>query len=73
MAEAVFFFHAEFCHGFPQLCQQKNRIIAKAARAAFFGNDLAFAKTFGEMYFTIWNGNCNRGVEARRPWARFIF
>src|SRR5688500_10980450 len=72
MAEAVFFFQGEFCHCFSELWQQKNRIVAKAAAAAFFGNDLAFAKAFGKMRFTVWNGNRNRGMEARSPWTRFV-
>ncbi len=49
MAEAVFFFHGKLCHGLSQLGQQKNWIIAKPACAAFFGDDLSFAKTFKDL------------------------
>ncbi len=42
MAEAVFFVHAELGHGFAQLGQEEDRVIAKAAGAAFFGDDLTW-------------------------------
>ena len=49
MAEAVFFLHGKFGHGFSQLWQEKNRIITKPARAAFFGDDLAFTDAFENL------------------------
>ncbi len=48
MAQAVFFVHGQFCHGFPQLWQKKDRVIAEAARSTFFGDDLALAESLCE-------------------------
>ena len=51
MAEAVFFVPAELGHGFAQLGQKKDRVIAKAAGAAFFGDDLALAIAFEHLRY----------------------
>ena len=44
-----------------------------AARAAFFGDDLAVAIAFSEFDFSFWLGNRDRGMEVCLPRARLVF
>ena len=54
MAEVVFFVHGKLCHRFPELWQQKNGIVAKAAGTALFGDDLALAPALSEVSIRGW-------------------
>jgi hypothetical protein len=69
MAEAVFFVHAEFCHGLSQLWQEKDGVVTESACAALFRDDLARADAFCKMDLAIRDRNGNCGVEVRSPWA----
>lgn len=71
MAEAIFFLKREFGHRLFQAANEEDRIVAKAARPALGGQDLARAFTPTQLDRTRWTRQGYSAAEARPPGPRF--
>ena len=69
MANAVFLIFRQFSHCAASFWDVKDRVVAKTAVSALFGDDLPFAGAFRKVRFAAWESNGDCGAETRYPRA----